>query len=131
MSACARAPLATTPSRIIPYLAMGKRCPGGRSMVKREEDQALITLLQENRQRVRDLPDRSLFLRREWIGLVAVDVDLAQDGRAAPDQHDQLGASPQVACEVVRDRADVGHVLILPGSHRGTADPLSHRDAGV
>src|SRR6476661_5257482 len=74
-----------------------------------------LTWSEQHRQGVRYLPDLRLLLGRERVGDVAVDVDLAQDGGAPPDEHHQLRASPRIAGDVVRDGAHVGHVLILPG----------------
>ena len=82
-------------------------------------------------ERVGHLPHLGLFLGGERIGLVAVDVDLAEDRGAAADEHHQLGPGPGVAGEVVLDGADVGHVLVLAGRHRGAADALADRDPGV
>ena len=52
---------------------------------------------QQNRQGIGYLLDRRFLLWREWIGHVAVDVDLAQDRGSTPDQHHQLRLRPRVA----------------------------------
>src|SRR3954470_15600331 len=86
---------------------------------------------QKDRQRVGDLFDRCLLLRREGRGHVAVDVDLAQDQLSPADENHQLRTSPGVAGQVILDRPDVGHILVFPGGDGRAADADADRYAGV
>src|SRR5229473_2074246 len=62
---------------------------------------------------------------------VGIDVDLAEDGRPASNQHDQLRPGLQITGEIVAHRPHVGHVLVFPRSHGCAAHPLPNGDPGM
>src|SRR3989441_12592819 len=62
---------------------------------------------------------------------VRIDVDLAEDGRAAPDQDHELRLRLQVAREIVPGRGDVGDVLIPARGGRRAAHAPPDGDARV
>src|SRR5437879_12338768 len=65
------------------------------------------------------------------VRYVGVDVDLAEDVIAPPDQHDELRFGERITGEVIPDRVYVPDVLIAFLHHRGATHTLPHRNPRV
>src|SRR5438445_12655934 len=65
------------------------------------------------------------------VRYVGVDVDLAEDVIAPPDQHDELRFGERITGEVIPDRVYVPDVLIAFLHHRSATHTLPHRNPRV
>src|SRR5690349_13335245 len=86
---------------------------------------------QQHRQRVGDDLHIGVLAVTEPVGDIRIDVDLAEDVIAAPNQDDELRLGVEIARQVVADGADVGNVLILPRGDGGAAHSDAHGDPRV